>query len=76
MKNYFQEAIAGSLAELRKLKDKIPDIANLSCGANFSDRAEGCTHGPVMCLTRSVRSGSLWPAPGASARFAEFFRSD
>ena len=71
-----QEAIDRALAELRKLKGKIPGIANLSCGANFSDRAKGYTHGLVMCFTRSVRAGSLWPAPGASARFAEFCHSD
>jgi hypothetical protein len=43
-----QEAIDNVLTELRKLKSKIPGIADLSCGANFSDRAKGYTHGLVV----------------------------
>jgi len=43
-----QEAVDSALAELRKLKGKIPGIVDLSCGANFSDRANGHTHGLVV----------------------------
>lgn len=43
-----QEAKDNAVAELRKLKDKIPGIVDLSCGANFSDRAKGFTHGLVV----------------------------
>ena len=43
-----QEAIDNVLTELRKLKSKIPGIADSSCGANFSDRAKGYTHGLVV----------------------------
>ena len=43
-----QEAIDSAAAEMRKLKDKIPSIVDLSCGENFSDRAKGYTHGLVV----------------------------
>jgi hypothetical protein len=43
-----QEAKDSAVAELRKLKGKIPSIVDLSCGANFSDRAKGYTHGLVV----------------------------
>src|SRR5262245_34454430 len=33
------------------IKDKIPGIADLSCGANFSDQAKGYTHGLVVRFT-------------------------
>lgn len=37
-----------AVTELRQLKNKIPGIVDLSCGANFSDRAKGYTHGLVV----------------------------
>jgi len=43
-----QDAIDRVVAELRALKGKIPGIVDLSCGANFSDRANGYTHGLVV----------------------------
>jgi len=43
-----QEAKDSALAELRRLKGKIPGIVDLSCGANFSDRAKSYTHGLVV----------------------------
>ena len=43
-----QEAMDDAMAELRKLKGKIPGIVDLSCGANFSDRAKGYAHGLVV----------------------------
>lgn len=33
------------LADLRALKASIPQIVNLTCGANFSERSQGFTHG-------------------------------
>ena len=33
---------------LKGLEEKIPGIVSLSCGANFSDRAQGFTHGLVI----------------------------
>ena len=46
-----QEAIDGAVAELRGLKGKIAGIVDWSCGANFSDRAKGYTHGLVVRFT-------------------------
>ena len=46
-----QEAIDSAVRELRGLKGKIPGIVDLSCGANFSDRAKGYTHGLVVRFT-------------------------
>src|SRR6185437_15911027 len=40
-----REAIDSVGTELRKLKDKIPGIVDLSYGANFCDRSKGYTHG-------------------------------
>lgn len=42
------EAKENVTTELRKLKGKIPGIVDLSCGANFCDRAKGYTHGLVV----------------------------
>jgi hypothetical protein len=33
------------LQRLRSLKEKIPEILEFSCGANFSARSQGYTHG-------------------------------
>jgi hypothetical protein len=46
-----QEAMDSAVAELRRLKGKIAGIVDLSCGANFSDRAKGYTHGLVVRFT-------------------------
>ena len=49
-----QEAIdsAVQLEDLRGLKGKIAVIVDLSCGANFLDRAKGYTHGLVGAFSR------------------------
>lgn len=39
-----QEAVDGALADLRGLRGKIAGVVDVSCGANFSDRAKGHTH--------------------------------
>jgi len=36
------------LEALRSLKQEIPEILNLSLGVNFTERAQGCTHGLVV----------------------------
>lgn len=43
-----REAIDNAMTELRGLKDKIPGIIDLSCGANFTDRSKGYTHAVVV----------------------------
>lgn len=39
------------LAEVAKLADLIPNIENISCGRNLTDRANGFTHGIIVTLT-------------------------
>lgn len=46
--NASQEAIDAVMVELRGLKDKIPGIADVSSGVNFSERGKGFTHGLVF----------------------------
>lgn len=46
-----QEAMDSAMAELRGLRGKIAGIVDLSCGANFSDRAKGYTHGLFVRFT-------------------------
>jgi hypothetical protein len=58
-----QEAIDTAVAELRKLKGKIPGIVDLSCGANFSDRAKGYTHGLVVRFTDQSALEAYGPHP-------------
>jgi len=42
------EEISSVMEGLKGLQDKIPDIVSLSCGENFSDRAQGFQHGLVV----------------------------
>src|SRR5262249_3486101 len=58
-----QEAIDSAVAEMRKLKDKIPSIVDLSCGATFSDRAKGYTHGLVVRFTDRSTLQAYGPHP-------------
>lgn len=37
--------IDAAIAALRDLADKVPEVLQLSCGENFSDRAQGYQHG-------------------------------
>jgi hypothetical protein len=58
-----QEARDSAVAELRKLKGKIPGIVDLSCGANFSDRAKGYTHGLVVRFKDHAALEAYGPHP-------------
>jgi hypothetical protein len=42
------------IAALRALKQTVPAVVELSVGRNFTDRANGCTHGLLV----RVRSGA------------------
>lgn len=51
----FNDGVAGEridqhLAALSGLKKRVPGVLDLSLGENFTDRAEGCTHGLVVTL--------------------------
>jgi Stress responsive A/B Barrel Domain len=58
-----QEAVDSAVAELRRLKGKIPGIVDLSCGANFSERAKGYTHGLVVRFTDRAALAAYGPHP-------------
>ncbi len=42
------EQIGAGIEGLRALKDSIPGIASLACGADFSGKAQGYTHALVI----------------------------
>ena len=67
-----QEAIDTALRELRGLKDKIAGIVDLSCGANFSERAKGYTHGAVMRFTDRAALEAYFPHPQHQAVVQNF----
>ena len=58
-----QEAIDNALSELRGLKTKIAGIVDLSCGANFSERAKSYTHGLVIRFTDRAALEAYFPHP-------------
>ncbi len=57
------QAIEAATTELRALKGKIEGIVDLSCGANFSDRAQGFTHGLVVRFTDRAALEAYGPHP-------------
>jgi hypothetical protein len=61
--NASQEAIDTAVLELRKLKNRIPGIVDLSCGTNFSARAKGYTHGLVVRFTDRPALEAYGPHP-------------
>ena len=58
-----EEAKNQVIMELRGLRGKIPGIVNLSCGANFSDRSKGYTHGLVVRFTDRAALEKYGPHP-------------
>ena len=58
-----QEAIDNVLSELRGLKSKIAGIMDLSCGANFSERAKGYTLALVMRFADRPALEAYFPHP-------------
>ncbi len=42
------ESIIAAIEALRRLKNKIPSIIDLSCGKSFTDRSQGFQHGLVV----------------------------
>jgi hypothetical protein len=68
------EAMENAMTELRKLKDKIPGIVDLSCGANFSDRAKGYTHGLVVRFKDRASLDSYGPHPEHQSVVQKFIR--
>jgi hypothetical protein len=58
-----KETIENVLAELRALKNKIAGIVDLSCGANFSERAKGYTHGLIIRFADRAALEAYYPHP-------------
>jgi hypothetical protein len=58
-----EEAKNEIMAELRRLKGKIPGIIDLSCGTNFCDRSKGYTHGLVVRFTDRAALEAYGPHP-------------
>jgi hypothetical protein len=44
------ERIDRHMAALATLKDRVPGVTGLSLGENFTDRAQGYTHGLIVTL--------------------------
>ena len=42
------EAIIAAIEALKRLKNKIPSIIELSCGKDFSNRSQGFEHGLIV----------------------------
>jgi hypothetical protein len=55
--------IAAGLTGLRGLKDSIPGIVALDCGADFSGRAQGYTHALVVRFTDRAALDAYGPHP-------------
>lgn len=57
------EAIEAAMTALRGLKTEIPGIVDLTCGANFTDRAPGYTHGLVVRFADQAALEAYGPHP-------------
>lgn len=57
------ERIAGHLAGLAGLKGKVPGIVDLRVGENFTDRANGCTHGLLVTFEDRAALEAYGPHP-------------
>ena len=57
------EAIERTVQELVNLGSKVPGILDISCGENFSDRAQGFTHGLVIRLANRAALEQYGPHP-------------
>jgi hypothetical protein len=58
------ERIAEHIAALNTLQDSVPGITGLSVGANFTDRAEGYTHGVIVELENKAALDVYATHPG------------
>ena len=66
------ETVERAFEELRALKGKIPGIMELTCGANFTDRARGYTHGLVVLFTDRAALEVYLPHPEHQRVVQEF----
>ena len=61
------EQVAGAVEALRGLKDAIPGVVALACGADFSGRAQGYTHALVIRFTDRAALAAYGPHPAHRA---------
>ena len=61
------EAVARAIEGLRSLKGKIPEIIDLSCGENFSDRGQGFHCGLVVRFADRAALDTYGPHPAHQA---------
>lgn len=55
--------IAEHLAGLAGLKGKVPGVIDVKVGENFTDRADGCTHGLLVTLEDRAALEAYGPHP-------------
>jgi hypothetical protein len=55
--------IAAHLEALRGLADRVPGVQSLTLGRNFTDRANGCTHGLSVILDDKAALAAYGPHP-------------
>lgn len=61
------DAIAAVFEALRQLKNQIPEIVELSCGENFSERSQGFQHGLVVRFRDRQGLATYQPHPAHQA---------
>jgi len=57
------ESLEAMLDALRSLKDAVPGVVSLTCGANTSDRGGGFTHGLVVRFESQEALDNYLPHP-------------
>lgn len=62
-----KEQVARGMEGLRGLKDSIPGITDLACGADFSGRAQGYTHALVIRFSDRASFDAYGPHPAHRA---------
>jgi hypothetical protein len=63
------ERIDAHMAALRGMVGVVPGVLGLTCGANFTDRANGCTHGVAVLLEsrEALKAYAVHPVHAAIA---------
>lgn len=69
------ERIEAHLDALRGMVGVVPGVISLTCGANFTDRARGCTHG-VAVLIESREALAAYAVHPVHAAIAAGLRAD
>jgi hypothetical protein len=68
------DAIATAMQALAQMPEQIPDIVTLSCGENFSDRAQGFTHGLVVRFRDRAGLETYLPHPAHQTIVQNFIK--